>query len=237
MANSWALSSQSNFWALALAGALASGCGGDADKPASEGGTAGTDAGGGGSGGSAGSAAGGQASGGSAGSVSNIYLDQIRAGDGQCLPRALVPNPPGTAGAGQVPCAIYELRFPAAACQCDPARGRADVSATRAAQVRQNAMNNGVCGTDGGLACEQACICELLQTAGSELDTCLTEEVVPQSVYGFCYVDPAAGFGVESLVADCPENQKRRLRFVGADTPAADGASFIGCTGPTLGGT
>ena len=83
----------------------------------------------------------------------------------------------------------------------------------------------------GRPACDSACACELQQPDGSDLVACQNDEVIADGIYGFCYIDEDAGIGNPALVADCPESMKRRLRFVGDNTPAADAVVFLACAG------
>ena len=222
-----------------------SGCGeterGDASMPsggaggagAPGGGSAGSAGGSAGSGGGSAGSAGGSAgsAGGSAGSAGgNVFVDQIRTDPGLCLPRSLSSGAAGSS-AGTVPCSMFELSFPAAGCLCDVARGRGAAPAAFESAVRERAAVNGLCDVDGDASCDSACICELLQLAGTDLESCQNDDVVPDDVYGFCYIDAEAGIGNPALVADCPESQRRRLRLVGADVPAPGASMFVACTG------
>lgn len=160
----------------------------------------------------------------------NIFVDRVP-DPTQCLPRALVPGQPGSEDAGRVSCRVFELWFAAGACACNQHRGRQAVTADLEAAAESAAARQDLCDTEASPNCESACVCEIRQTEGADLATCQSDVEVSEAVYGFCYVDPAAGFGTPELVEDCPVNDRRRLRFLGADTPAADADVFIGCTG------
>jgi hypothetical protein len=51
----------------------------------------------------------------------------------------------------------------------------------------------------------------------------------PEGVSGWCYLsaDLGATTGNAELVADCPEGQKRRVRFIGMGTLPGDGAQLF----------
>jgi hypothetical protein len=50
------------------------------------------------------------------------------------------------------------------------------------------------------------------------------------NIYGHCYIDPDNGQGNPSLVARCPANQRRIVRFLGPDVPMPRALTFIACT-------
>jgi hypothetical protein len=92
----------------------------------------------------------------------------------------------------------------------------------------------GSAGTTGA-ACSDWCVCELEQFDGAALSACQTDPSIALSP-GFCYVDLTENPGSEALLSDCPDNQKRRLRFFGVAGPDGSDQShwFIGCRGTTL---
>jgi hypothetical protein len=110
--------------------------------------------------------------------------------------------------------------------------------------VREYLRNQGQCGLEGLPNCDQFCLCEINQFTDEELTTCRTQPTAPQSMNGYCYVDPAASeangedpaivAGEEALVATCPETQRRILRFLGSNLPARDGLAFIACIGAAV---
>ena len=159
---------------------------------------------------------------------------------GSCLPRALIPDPT----TGDLPCAVIEALSPAAAangyCDC-AAHGRDPVDPKIADAVLGALEDYNLCGPDNvNGSCDQMCMCQLRQLpAGStERERCLTEQNIEHTAAspGYCYIDPALGFGSPDLVAECPETQRRLLRFVGNEAlgmaaPAPNANVFIACAG------
>jgi hypothetical protein len=132
-----------------------------------------------------------------------------------CLPVALEPElEPTSPEYGRVPCVVIVTR-PAGSAFCDcTLAGYAPVSDAQAALVRDQLRASGLC---EAACCEEACSCELLQFSGAELDHCQSRDGEPPSrdgPPGWCYVEPDAGFGEPSLVADCPITQRQLLRFL-----------------------
>jgi hypothetical protein len=172
----------------------------------------------------------------------------------KCLPRPLSPATTGE-DVGKVPCAVVEVRpqtqdangqyqgCPDPTCS-QP--GRSTLTGTRAKVVGaalQYLQSNGICGGKNEIPCNDECFCELDQFTGDDLRVCQTMSD-PGSMYGYCYVDPAAAAqaspndmqliqGEETLVKDCLPTQKRILRFMGEGVPAKDGLAFIACIGAT----
>jgi len=146
-----------------------------------------------------------------------------------CLPRPLTADTdPASPDFGTVPCSIVEVE-PAggAACACDPESGRLDVaSADLSGAVREHLVSLGYC-REGELPLCDYCFCEIRQFEGPDLDACRTEADL-SGPPGYCYLDEAAGAD-PALLADCPTDQKRRLRFVGDDVPHKDALAFVAC--------
>jgi hypothetical protein len=168
------------------------------------------------------------AAGSGAGGMQNVYTDQIRSDDG-CLPRQLLVD-----DAQQVPCSIIEATV-ASPCSCD-ALGRLAVSSNSVRQaILQNLEQNSICGATSGVDCAQFCLCEIYQPTGSELLSC-QNDVDSGEVVGVCYIDEDQMIGNPELVADCPETQRRRLRFVdpSGNTPQTGASLFIACVGASL---
>jgi hypothetical protein len=144
-----------------------------------------------------------------------------------CLPRPLEPTD------GRVGCAMVEARPPTnGLCEiCNPAIGRSELEESTGIQgaVAENMRALRLCGDP--TPCEDFCYCELAQLDGADLTACQTETTVSSDLYGFCYVDPENGAGSEALVAQCPETQRRILRFLGDNLPARDSATFAVCGG------
>jgi hypothetical protein len=105
-------------------------------------------------------------------------------------------------------------------------------------------QSTGSCGGSSSVSCDSLCGCEIIQTPGvasdqsSELYACQNELTVAASVNGFCVIDQMltdasgapAPLGNPAIVAQCPSNNKRLLRAVGAGTPASGATTFIACT-------
>jgi hypothetical protein len=51
---------------------------------------------------------------------------------------------------------------------------------------------------------------------------------------GWCYVDPDRGLGEPALVASCPENLRRMVRFVGSATRDGSAMTFAVCPGVSV---
>lgn len=152
---------------------------------------------------------------------------------GQCLSRTLVPD-----AEGNVPCVILEARNAGGQCACDAAEARADIPAgSPKAKMVDLAKSDPLAAKEGW-----DCYCEIVQTTGDARDACQNDVNNPplvngQPVNGWCYVDatttPATG-NVE-IVAKCPDNEKRILRFVGAGEAQTGATLFISCSGDSGG--
>jgi hypothetical protein len=138
-----------------------------------------------------------------------------------CLPRSFDVEPDG-----QIACRIAEAAF--GSCDCS-APGRSDATPADLAQLEAQVESLGYCGGETGVACASLCACELAQLEGSALETCQNQSTDPGDLHGYCYVDPSAGAGNPALVQGCPTSQKRMLRFLGEDVPAADKLAMIVC--------
>jgi len=200
-----------------------------------------------GSGGDAGHSGGVSDSGGvgDSGGAQNRFVDQIVLGQGggppKCLPRSLNAGLPGSDSDGRVPCTIAELK--PGACDCSqPAR--APLGASLLTAIRKQMRASGACDSATTVNCATFCGCEIVQTPGlasdpdSELYACQNEPSPGPSVAGFCEIDQmrtdasgaSAPLGNPALVAQCPSNNRRLLRFVGAGEPASEASSFISCS-------
>jgi hypothetical protein len=171
----------------------------------------------------------------------------------KCLPRPLAPETAmGSPEFGKVPCAVVEVRpRPQTGEECSPCgTGRHLLEGDRKKvepAVREYLRNQGQCGLQGLPGCDQFCLCEIDQFTGADLTTCRTELAYPESMYGYCYIDPAASeasnedpaivAGERNLVASCPPTQQRVLRFLGDNLPARDGLAFIACIGAAVSDT
>jgi hypothetical protein len=139
----------------------------------------------------------------------------IETSDTGCFPRVL------PADAGQTTCTVLEARA-GDPCTCDPVRARLPVPATDTCWV-QAIQNSPAAPRAGSL-----CICEIPQAGGSALLSCL-QDLEPQGD-GFCFVDPAEDATANSgLVAGCPTNEQRALRFIGRGVPDPGASAFVAC--------
>ncbi len=155
---------------------------------------------------------------------------------GKCLPRELTVDP----ATREVPCLIIEARTVAGSPTCDPKEFRRELTgdnlnaktvalASETAKAQTTPWNQ---------------FCEILPagaTSPESLQACqtdpstnpLTKTMPPKEVNGWCYVDPAQApsEGSEKIVANCPANEKRLIRFIGKGNPVAGGTLFITCSG------
>ena len=109
-------------------------------------------------------------------------------------------------------------------------------------------LSSGACGGASGLGCDTVCACEIVQVPGTARDqntdlyACQNELTPRASINGYCLIDLTrmdlngafVPLGNPELVADCPQNTKRWLRFLGAGFPSAGATSFIGCAAMPL---
>ncbi|NUQ73539.1 MAG: hypothetical protein HUU21_08290 [Polyangiaceae bacterium] len=151
---------------------------------------------------------------------------------GQCLPRTLTPD-----AAGQVPCLLLEARRVEESLvgQCNACKelGRQPVSTEHQAAV-QAAKQDPI-----AEASDWNCFCEITQVTGDNLVACQDKLENPplnsagEEVNGWCYVDATTTpyTGNPDIVADCPETEKRIIRFVGEGGAKAGATIFITCSG------
>jgi hypothetical protein len=153
---------------------------------------------------------------------------------GQCLPRSLTPN-----AEGQAPCVILEARIISEGnCEalCDSANGRRAISQSDPAV---NAAKGDPITKDPSGQPIYNCYCEITQLEGEDLDVCQTDDAENpvtaggDAVHGWCYIDASTAppVGNPDIVAKCPENEKRIIRFVGEGEGVAGAVLFITCTG------
>lgn len=138
---------------------------------------------------------------------------------GRCLSQSFDPIvDPQSASYGRVGCQMIAA-WPAGAPECScKAPGYAPANAAErefaAAQLFP------------APACDSApppdyCYCEFLQHSGDELAACQSRPSVGTydgSPTGWCYVEPALGFGTAEDVAECPAEQKHDIRYFPDDT-------------------
>lgn len=136
---------------------------------------------------------------------------------------------------GTVNCRLVGVTGPTDVCSCDgQARFALSDSVRTALALKLEAV--GLCGRNTGQDCARLCGCELLQTRGAGLVACQNDPdeapLDPASeapVDGWCYVDPAHGFGSPTLVRDCPAGNLHNLRLLGSATPRANERLFSVC--------
>jgi hypothetical protein len=84
--------------------------------------------------------------------------------------------------------------------------------------VRKTAVDylraRGECDFPGVVACDDVCLCELLQTTDDRRAVCLAEAPLDSSGDGWCYISPDEGLGTPATLAACPA-ERRRVRFFG----------------------
>jgi hypothetical protein len=120
--------------------------------------------------------------------------------------------------------------------------GRSEVNPLTRRYIEDQLRESGRCGGTSEISCDDYHVCALDQLEGAAADACQTDPDVEDSgLPGFCYVDPSAtneqgeyvaGGGVDGgnrLVANCRASERRRLRFVGKDTPLPRSVTLIAC--------
>ncbi len=145
---------------------------------------------------------------------------------GQCLPRSLTPN-----AEGQVACLIIEART-ASTCDCSDANARVPIEAGHPAinAIKEDPLYD---------AAGWNCFCEIPQTLGVDLEACQSDvsdtpvNSQGDAVHGWCYVDATTvpPTGNPEIVANCPETEKRIIRFVGNGKGGTGATLFITCSG------
>lgn len=127
---------------------------------------------------------------------------------------------------GTVNCRLVSLREGVSSCDCSGANRR-PLGKDDALALQLKLESAGVCGKTTGTSCGSFCGCEIPQSRGTALQACQNDsEQAPldpatsQPVDGWCYLDPAAGFGSSQLVQACPAGNPRDLRLLGAAVPA-----------------
>lgn len=154
---------------------------------------------------------------------------------GQCLPRTLTAD-----SNGQVPCLVLEARrvdeAQTAACNACTDPGREPLKADEAAAI--DAAKEDPIYTSA----QWNCFCKITQTLNisdqqNNLDACQDKVENPplnaagEEVNGWCYVDATTTptIGNIEIVKNCPETEKRIVRFVGEGAAKPGATLFISC--------
>lgn len=127
-----------------------------------------------------------------------------------CMP---APLPIGLNGAPT--CRLYSAtlaRDTDGACAC--AGSQRPAASDIADTVRDHFAEMYQCDFESFPACNDLCVCEVPTAEGEDLDSCVNDDVPNEGAEGWCYVSPEHGVGSPALVSDCPETQKRRLRYL-----------------------
>jgi hypothetical protein len=150
---------------------------------------------------------------------------------GRCPPRPLAVEPGSD---GELPCVVVEALETQVGCGCTAA-GRKPASANASALVRKQLRESKACDSEGTRGCDEYCFCEIAQAEGDNRTHCLNEPT-DSSTPGYCYIDPYGEppVGSPALVEDCGATSKRKIRFVGPDTPTPGATTYIACLGATL---
>jgi hypothetical protein len=142
---------------------------------------------------------------------------------------------PGSADYGTVNCRLIGVTEPTGQCACNGVTRLLPGEAEQAV-VRRKLETLGLCGRNTGKDCAAFCACEVPQTRGAGLEACQNDSSEAprdpdssQAVNGWCYVDPANGFGSPSLVQDCPAANPRNLRVLGSAAPQPKERLFSVC--------
>ncbi|MBK8940363.1 MAG: hypothetical protein IPM79_22790 [Polyangiaceae bacterium] len=163
----------------------------------------------------------------------NTIVDRLKEQlGGQCLPRKLTVDP----NTGTVPCLVIEARVTDGNCACNPDEGRAEIpeQVDGAANPTYNAV----------LAAQQSefanpdwdCFCEIEQLQTGDAKTECLNNADPDAGAqgdGWCYIDAASvpPVGDPALVASCPADEQRLVRFVGQGDPKTGATVFVTCSG------
>lgn len=147
-------------------------------------------------------------------------------------PSVCFPSPLPLAPNGDPTCRMYSAtpsRDADGACACASGSQRpaaSDVADT----VRDYFAKMVQCDFDALPACDDLCVCEVPMAAGDDLDSCLNDQVPNEGAEGWCYVSPEQGVGDPALVSECPDRQKRRLRYLETGIEA-DALLALTCAG------
>lgn len=149
----------------------------------------------------------------------------------QCLQQSLDPiSDEADPNYGRVSCQMLSgWRDGSPECACDAA-GLAPLSPQQQSYAREHFSQSSLCRET---CCEELCFCEFLQHSGEALAACQSRSDVASSQgspTGWCYLEPALGFGTELDLAACPAESKQRLSFYPTD-PRYNITAIISCLG------
>lgn len=142
-----------------------------------------------------------------------------------CFPLELEP-----ALDGSVSCTVIEVRSDLADCDCASDGRRVLEDREVAGAARDLLARNLYCGSPGGVACSDVCLCELPQATGDDLVSC-QNDLETDLPAGYCYINAQPGelnVGDRRLVQRCNSDTRRLLRFVGG-APARGGQVLMSC--------
>jgi hypothetical protein len=139
---------------------------------------------------------------------------------------------------GSIPCSLVEvvssdkLNGQDCGSYC-VSMGRLQSDSSTVGDVTAAMLNAKICDGVGQLACSAMCVCQLPQETGQNLATCQNANAGSENTLppGFCYVDPGRGAGTNpDLVSECPQTQRRRIRYAG-NNPSGSGGYSVPLTG------
>jgi hypothetical protein len=156
-------------------------------------------------------------------------VDRLKAAlQGQCWNQALEIAQDGT-----VPCVVLEATKGDVATDGTVTCPACTGVRSEASSDQKRALSSDAFYKENGLNC--ACLINQT-TPGPDLTACVTQESVPSSVEGWCYIDPGQDPSHnEEIVGTCPPANKRLIRFVGDNIPLPGSITYLQCVGATFG--
>ncbi len=158
----------------------------------------------------------------------NAIVDRLK----DALSAACLARPLDVGMAGGLPCSVVEVGSAQDGCDCSVA-GRIPAAGTVKEAVFKDLRAKGRCGGAGLPSCDDAgfCLCGL--EALDKDSACATDPADDDTGMppGWCYVDPANGFGASEVLEKlkCSGGARQSLRIVGKDTPRKGATTFISC--------
>ena len=148
----------------------------------------------------------------------------------KCWPRKLEPVvDPTNPDYGRVNCVMVTWHFGTDRCACD-LPGFAPATAEQVDFARSNLYQTGQCAE---ACCEALCFCEFLQHEGDALAACQSrssDDAYVGDPTGWCYIEPALGFGSEADVARCKPSEKHLIRLF-PEEPRYNISAVLACIG------